>query len=57
VTFVSVGIGAFYSAAFIQISDFFSQKQGSAFGVNTAVLNLGGTFASGFAVVSLPVSS
>lgn len=54
---VGIGLGAFVPAAFAQLSDLFTSKQGRAFGVNNAAFSLGGILASGLAIVVLALGS
>ena len=54
---VGIGLGAFVPAAFAQLSDLFSSKQGRAFGINNAAFSLGGIIASGLAIVVLALGS
>lgn len=55
VMLVGIGLGAYTPAAFAQLSDLFSSKQGRAFGVNNAAYNLGGIGASGLAIATIAV--
>lgn len=57
VAFVGIGLGAFIPAAFAQLSDVFHRKQGQAFGVTEAGLQLGGVLAGGLAIVALALGS